>query len=88
VRWRHNRSQELDGEVRQTEAGTLSVLRQAFKKKLFFKGTGSPDEYFLKAYKIAFVLSVHALLVIKLLGCLVEEKNKYKDFACFYENPY
>ncbi len=32
VRWRHNRSQELDGEVRQTEAGTLSILRQGFPK--------------------------------------------------------
>jgi hypothetical protein len=80
VRWRHNRSQELDGEVMQTESGTLSILR------LCFKGTGSPDEYFLKAYKIEFV--IHAPLVIKFLGCFVEEKNKNKDFACFYENPY
>ncbi len=28
-----------------------------------------------------------ALLVFKFLGCLVEDKNKRKDFACFFENP-
>ncbi len=26
------------------------------------------------------------LIVSTFLGCLVEEKTKYKDLACFYEN--
>jgi hypothetical protein len=29
---------------------------------------------------------MHALLVVNLIGYLVEEKYKNKDFACFYEN--
>jgi len=32
------------------------------------------------------VLYVPAPLVLKLLGCLVGEKNKFKDFASFSEN--
>jgi hypothetical protein len=32
------------------------------------------------------VLSTPVLIVSKFLGCLVEEKTKYKDFACFYDN--
>jgi hypothetical protein len=50
---------------------------------LFVKGTRSPDEYILKAYKIESVVYNHAPLFFKLLGCLVE--NRY--FYCFYENP-
>jgi hypothetical protein len=84
VRWRHNRSQELDGEVRQNEAGTLSILREAFPKRIYaLKGLGHQMNIFWRPIK--FVLSVHAPLVIKFLRCSVEEKKK--DFACFYENP-
>ncbi len=50
---------------------------------LFIKGTGSPDEYILKAYKIESVVYDHVPLVFKLLGCLVEDRC----FYCFYENP-
>ncbi len=31
------------------------------------------------------ILSTPVLMVSKFLGYLVEEKTKYKDFACFYE---
>jgi hypothetical protein len=50
-----------------------------------FKATGSPDEYFLKAYKIKSVLYGygHAPLVFEFLVCLlVEKKNINKEFAC------
>jgi hypothetical protein len=40
------------------------------------KGTGSPDDNLLNAYKIKAVPSVHAPTVLKFLGCLVKEKNK------------
>jgi hypothetical protein len=53
-----------------------------------FKGPWSRDEYKLKAYEIESVFYVHAPLVFKFLGCLVEEINKYKDFACVFETPY
>jgi hypothetical protein len=39
----------------------------------------SPEEYFLKAYKI----SLHAQMVFKVLVCLVLEKNQIEVFACF-----
>jgi hypothetical protein len=29
---------------------------------------------------------MHALLVLNLIGYVIEEKYKNKDFACFYEN--
>ncbi len=32
------------------------------------------------------VFSVHVAMAFKFLGCPVEEKIKFKDFACFYEN--
>jgi hypothetical protein len=38
------------------------------------------------AYKFESVLHVQELMMFKFLGCLVEEKNKCKDFACFNEN--
>jgi hypothetical protein len=45
------------------------------------KETGSKDEYFLTAYKFESVLYVNVPLVFKILGCLVEDKTKYKVFA-------
>jgi hypothetical protein len=51
-----------------------------------FKEIGLPGEYFLKAYKIRSVLHhVHAQIVFTILACLVQEKNKYKVSACFFE---
>jgi hypothetical protein len=41
---------------------------------------------FYDLYKIESVLYVPAPMVLKLLGCLVGEKNKFKDFASFSEN--
>jgi hypothetical protein len=48
----------------------------------------SRDKYpnFLKVLKIKYVLSVHAVIVLKILCCLVMEKIKDKVLACFYEN--
>ncbi len=43
---------------------------------------------YLKAYNILGVLYVYGPLIYKFLECLVNEKNKYEYFACFYENPY
>jgi hypothetical protein len=45
-------------------------------------------KYIFKACQIYSVLSVHALMNLKILACLVKEKNKYKAFACFFENTY
>jgi hypothetical protein len=42
----------------------------------------------LKTYKIKSVLSVRAQIVLKFVGCLVKEKNKYKSSACFFENTH
>jgi hypothetical protein len=36
----------------------------------FCNGIGSPNVYFLKAYEIKSVLSVHVIMVLKFLGCL------------------
>jgi hypothetical protein len=43
----------------------------------------SPDGYFLRAYKIKSVLSVHAQMIFKILGFLVPEKKKYKAGTSF-----
>jgi hypothetical protein len=43
------------------------------------KGLGHEMNIFLKAYKNESALHVYAPLVFKILGCLVEMKNKYKD---------
>jgi hypothetical protein len=51
--------------------------------RVVIKVTVSRDEFFLMTYKIESVLYVPAPLVLKLLGCLVEEKNKFKEFASF-----
>jgi hypothetical protein len=48
--------------------------------------TVSRDEYFFMTYTFDSVLYVPAPLVLKPLGCLVGEKNKFKDFASFSEN--
>ncbi len=45
----------------------------------------SPVEYFLTAYTIKSVLSVHALMVYKFIACLVQEENQYEVFDCFFE---
>ncbi len=42
----------------------------------------SPDEYFLKAYKIKSVLSLHAQMVFKFVACLVLDINQNEVFAC------
>jgi hypothetical protein len=34
----------------------------------------------------AYNLNQHRPKAFKLLGCLVEKKSNYKDFACFDEN--
>jgi hypothetical protein len=34
------------------------------------------------------VLYAHAPMIFKFFGCAVEEKNIYKDYGCFNENPY
>ncbi len=60
----------------------------ARSEEFFFKGTGSLDEYFLKAYEIESVFYIHAPLDFKFLGCLVKDKNKYKDYGCSYESHY
>ncbi len=53
-----------------------------------FKGNMSPDEYFLTAYKIKSILSLHAQMVFKFLACLFLQKNQNKVFAFFFENTY
>ena len=53
-----------------------------------FKGIGSRDEYFLKAYKLNLYFMFKRRKFLKFVGCLDEEKNKFTDFASFYENPY
>jgi hypothetical protein len=52
------------------------------------KGLGHQMGFLLKTYKVESLLYVHAPLVLTFLGCLAEEKNEHKDFACFYEKPY
>jgi hypothetical protein len=56
------------------------------KKQMFeIKGPGSQEEYFLNACQIISVLSVHASMFF-IFFLPFEEKNRYKFFACFYEN--
>ncbi len=50
------------------------------------KGIMSPDESFLKAYKIQSVLSLHGQVVFKFLACLVLEKKQNE--VSFFENTY
>ena len=42
VKWRHNRSQELEGELVQAEGGTLSLLRQFNRSPIFRRFHGLP----------------------------------------------
>jgi hypothetical protein len=53
----------------------LSTNSSLFALKKALQGILSPFEYFLKAYTIKSVLSVHALRVFNFLACLVEEKS-------------
>jgi hypothetical protein len=41
-----------------------------------------------KAYTTKYVLSVRVQMVFQCLACLVQEKDKYKVCACFFENTY
>jgi hypothetical protein len=58
------------------------TLLQHFQP-IYYKGLG--HEMNMKAYNIesAFYEYDDASLVYKFLGCLVDEKKKYADFACF-----
>jgi hypothetical protein len=56
---------------------------EKFSDKAVVKGIMPSVEYFfLKAYTIKSVLSVHTQMVFKFLACLVQEKNEYEVFAC------
>jgi hypothetical protein len=46
--------------------------------------TGSPDEYFLEAYKIKPALFVHGQMILKFLGCLVKQRIRYNVSACLH----
>ncbi len=63
------------------------MLADILKQRLN-KGIMSPVEYFLNAYNIKSVLSLHAQMVFEFLACLVLEKNKYVVFVCLFENTY
>ncbi len=49
------------------------------------KGKGHQMNIFWNAYKMKSVLSVHAQIVFKFLACPVQDKNKFKFSACFFE---
>ncbi len=60
--------------------GKLEFLRseeEESKDRKPLKGLGHQMNIFLKAFKIKLILYIHALLVFKLFGCLVAEKNKF-----------
>ncbi len=67
------------------------VQKRLFRLLMFeysrFKESGSWIFCF-DGLDIKSVLSVHAQLVLKFLTCFIKEKNKYKVFACFFENTY
>jgi hypothetical protein len=48
--------------------------------------TVSEMSNFYKASKNQSALLCEAPMVFKLLGCIVEQKNKYKDIACSVKN--
>jgi hypothetical protein len=53
---------------------------------------GHQNNSFLKAFTIKSMLAVQykcvEQMIFKFSACLVQEKNKYKDAAYFFENPY
>jgi hypothetical protein len=53
-------------------------VRSVLLVSVFFKETGSWDEFLWEVYSIKSVLSVHAQTVFINLYCLVKEKNKKK----------
>ncbi len=53
--------------------------------KIRLKGQGHEMNTYLKAYKIESLLSLHAQLVFQIFWLPQKEKNKFKDFAGFFE---
>ncbi len=53
-----------------------NIFEKVPTKNPKYKEIGSPDGYFLEAYKIKSVLSVHAQMVSKYSACIVKENNK------------
>ncbi len=60
--------------TRSVVGSRVSKTGRSLQLSSAFKGIGSVDEYFLKAYKIQSVLSVHEQMVFKWLACLVQER--------------